>query len=169
MAATPPSQSPPGWYPDPGGSSQERWWDGSSWTEHLRGGAPAPAFAGAPPSTEGDRGIATLAHLSSLIALVIGFAFIGPLVIWAVKKDDPYVRAHAAEALNFTLSWTLWGIVGGILAVVVVVVTFGVGVLAVIPIAIGVAIWGLVLVILAAMKANRGEMYRYPLTIRFVS
>ena len=29
-------QPPPGWYLDPGGSSHQRWWDGKTWTEHLR-------------------------------------------------------------------------------------------------------------------------------------
>lgn len=34
----------PGWYPDPAGSPQQRWWDGASWTDHLA----APAFAQGP-------------------------------------------------------------------------------------------------------------------------
>ena len=33
-----------GWYPDPGGSSAQRYFDGSSWTDHLSGPAPAPGL-----------------------------------------------------------------------------------------------------------------------------
>lgn len=29
-----------GWYPDPAGSPQERWWDGRGWSDHLRPTAP---------------------------------------------------------------------------------------------------------------------------------
>jgi uncharacterized Tic20 family protein len=172
MAATPPPntpQTPPGWYADPGGSSQQRWWDGNQWTDHLQGASPAFSTTGTAVATDSSRGIATLAHLSALIAIVIGFVFVGPLVVYLAKKDDPYVRAHAAEALNFNLSWMLWSFAFGLIAIVGIVVTLGVGVLVIIPLAIAAGIAWLVLVIVAAMKANNGEMYRYPLTIRFVS
>lgn len=37
--------TPPGWHPDPGhtgdGPRQERWWDGSAWTDEVRAAAPA--------------------------------------------------------------------------------------------------------------------------------
>ncbi|MYZ39678.1 DUF2510 domain-containing protein [Streptomyces sp. SID4917] len=52
--------TPPGWYPDPGhsgdGPQQERWWDGSAWTDELRATSTAewapptaPPYPGSPP------------------------------------------------------------------------------------------------------------------------
>ena len=158
-SATPPT--PPGWYPDPGGGPQQRYWDGAQWTDTLApGGTPSPA---APGST----GWAVLAHLSALVALVVGFVFVGPLIVYLLKKDDdPFVRRHAAEALNFNLSWTIYGVVGGFVLVLLIIFVVG---LLLIPLAIAAGIAWFVLVILAAIKANNGEEYRYPLTIRFLS
>jgi hypothetical protein len=36
-----PGETPAGWYADPGGGGQQRYWDGAGWTEHLAGAAPA--------------------------------------------------------------------------------------------------------------------------------
>ncbi|MGI5378529.1 DUF2510 domain-containing protein [Streptomyces sp. CA-251387] len=54
--ATPPqfTVAPPGWYPDPGQTSEgpllERWWDGTAWTEHRRQG---DMYQGWPPHAPG--------------------------------------------------------------------------------------------------------------------
>jgi uncharacterized Tic20 family protein len=165
MASTPPPSTPnapPGWYPDPAGSAQQRYWDGHRWTDALAAGVP-PATG---PAGSSSYGWAALAHLSALVAIFVGFVFVGPLVVYLLKKDDPFVRRHAAEALNFNLSVTLYAIVGGFVMVILIIFLVG---LLLIPVAIAAGIAWFVLVIVAGLKANNGEEYRYPLTIRFVS
>jgi uncharacterized Tic20 family protein len=153
----------PGWYPDPGGSGSHRYWDGTRWTDALSSAIPV---AGPHVSRDDSRNFALAAHLSALLSLFVGFPFIGPLVIYLMKKDDAFVRAHAAEALNFNLSVMLYGVVLGILGLVLLIVVVGIFVwLLLIPLFFA---W-LVLTIVAAVKAGQGETYRYPLTIRFVS
>jgi len=70
-----------------------------------------------------------------------------------------YVRAHAVESLNFNLTWLLYAIIGVALAFLLIGI----------PILIALGIAYLVLVIIASVRANNGEFFRYPLTIRFVS
>ncbi len=159
--APPPAAA--GWYPDPGGSGSHRYWDGTRWTDALSSAIPP---AGPQNARDDSRNFALGAHLSALLALFIGLPFIGPLVIWLIKKDDPFVRAHAAEALNFNLSVMLYGVVLVIVGLLLLIVVVGILVwLLLIPLGIA---W-LVLVCIAATKAGQGSTYRYPLTIRFVS
>lgn len=159
--AAPPA-GPAGWYPDPGGSGSHRYWDGARWTDALSSAIPP---AGAHNARDDSNNFALAAHLSAILSLFIGFTFIGPLVIWAVKKDDPFVRAHAAEALNFNLSVLLYGAILVVAGLVLLIVVVGIPVwLLLIPLGIA---W-LVFVCIAAAKAGQGRPYRYPLTIRFV-
>lgn len=160
----------PGWYPtDDGG---QRWWDGHAWTKHVVPPPPAapppPRVPSAPTSaatgvvSADERGMATLAHVTGIFA-----SFLGPLVIYLLKKDDaPFVRHHAAEALNFSISVAVYSIVLGIVGAILLLVVVGVVFLLALPV-IGVV--AVVLHIVAAVAANRGEHYRYPLTIRLVS
>ncbi|MBK5306570.1 MAG: DUF4870 domain-containing protein [Frankiaceae bacterium] len=128
--------TPPAWNPPPPGWEQ-----------------PPPQW-GAQPQAE-DTTWAVLAHLS-----FFAFGLIAPLVIYLVKKDESaFTRHHAAEALNFHITFTIAAIVSGILILVLI----GVLLLVVIFIA------GAVYAILAALAAGRREPYRYPLTLRFVS
>lgn len=116
---------------------------------------------GAPgmPSSE-DRTGALLAHLSAFAGCVVPFGHIGgPLVMWLVKKDQsPFVADQALEALNFQITMTIAFAVSLVLMFVLVgfVTT---------PI---LAVAWLVLVVVAAVKANEGQRYRYPFTLRLV-
>ena len=101
-----------------------------------------------------------LAHLSTLVGLIVPFGtIVGPLVVWLMKKDTmPFVADQGKEALNFNITVLIAMIVGGILTLVLI------GVL--VMIVVGIA-W-LVLSIIAALAANKGESYRYPFTLRLV-
>ena len=106
------------------------------------------------------------AHLTALAALVIGLPFIGPLIVYSVKKENPFVLRHATEALNFNLSIMLYTAVLAAVTIVLLVVLVGI---LLIPLFIVLFCGWIVLVIVASVAASRGEEYRYPLTIRFIS
>ena len=158
----PPPAAAPGWYPDPEGSGTLRYWDGTRWTDALSSAVPP---AGPPTARADTRTWALAAHLSALLCLFIGFPFVGPLVVYLVKRDDPFVRRHAAEALNFNLSVMLYAIALGIATIVGLLFIVG---LLLLPLFLVLAIVWIVFLCLAAAKAGQGEEYRYPLTIRFV-
>jgi uncharacterized Tic20 family protein len=111
------------------------------------------------------------AHLSALAGGLLTSAiggwgfFIGPLVIWLMKKDTmPFVADQAKEALNFNIT------VSGIFVILLILslLTLGIGFLVTAPIMLIIGIAALVFIIIAAMKANQGIAYRYPLTLRLV-
>jgi uncharacterized protein len=159
----------PGWYPDPQNPGAQRYWDGTRWTEQVSGAqAPAPTAPATPTTTDADaRQWAMFAHLSALAALFIGLPFVGPLLIYMIKKDDhPFIADQAREALNFNLSFFIYEVVGGIVTFVLILVLIG---LLLIPVLIALFVAWIVLVIVAAMKANNGEPYRYPLTLRLIN
>jgi uncharacterized Tic20 family protein len=125
------------------------------------GGPPAGGPPGQPPlSADQERLWGMLAHLLSFVAAYIALGFVAPLVVLLVfGPRSAYVRAQAVESLNFNLSWLLYAIVAGILVII------GIGLL--ILLALGIAY--VVLVIIASVRANNGQLFRYPLTIRFMS
>lgn len=109
------------------------------------------------------------AHLSAFVGAWVALAFVGPLVIWLIRKDqDPFVEHHAKEALNFNLTVLLVAVVGGLAGVLLSLITLGIGLFLLVPLAAAIAIGWLVLTIIAAIRASNGDGYRYPFTIRFV-
>ncbi|SES14491.1 hypothetical protein SAMN05216199_2182 [Pedococcus cremeus] len=105
------------------------------------------------PSDERTWSIA--AHLSPFLASFVGLPFLGPLVIYLVFRDrGPFVRHHAAQALNFQIIVAI----GLLISIPLMFVVIGIFT----AIAIGIA--AIVLQIVAAIEANNGKWYRYPLT-----
>jgi uncharacterized Tic20 family protein len=105
---------------------------------------------------------ASLCHIVALSGLIgngVGFV-LGPLVVWLIKKDEyPFVEEQGKEAINFQITMVIAAIVSGILTVVIV----GFFLL----VAVGIVM--IAFPIVAAVKTSRGEHYRYPFTIRFIS
>ena len=134
---------------------------------------PPPSGGGRHPSgIEADqRQWAMFAHLSAIAGAILtsgvgGWGtFLGPLIIWLVKKDTmPFVDDQAKEALNFNITvaivfFALW---------VLVFVTLGIGLVIAIPAWFVIGIAWLVFTIIAAIKANDGIAYRYPFSVRLV-
>ncbi|MEV7968386.1 DUF4870 domain-containing protein [Sphaerisporangium sp. NPDC088356] len=113
-----------------------------------------PGRYGPRPGTD-DTTLSMLAHLLGLLT-----SFMGPLILYLVKKDEsPYVRDQSAEALNFQLTLFI------AYAVCFVLAFFIIGILLMLVVWVG----SLIFMIMAAVAANRGENYRYPMNIRFVS
>ena len=132
-----------------------------------------PAYQPAPAAASSTRAWEVLCHLSSIVGL-LGVPFgniLGPLIVWLVKRDaSPGVDAHGKESLNFHISWTLYAIVAGAISTALILI--GIGILMWIVLAPLLAIgWlsMLILVVIGSIKASNGELYRYPLTIRFLS
>lgn len=151
--------TPPGWYHD---GREMRWWDGNAWGPS----APTQQTGGT------DKMLPVLVHLGAFFG-----GFILPLIVYLIERDkNEFTRHHAAEALNFQITvgivsigtWlvSFLGIVGA--------VGFGNSDAPPGPFFVGFALmfvamfasWGLG--ILGALKAGRGEWWRYPVAFRFV-
>ncbi len=129
---------------------------------------PSKTVQDSPPSKETSKDarmwgmICHLAALAGIVVPVIG-CIIGPLIIWQIKKEEfPFVDKQGKEAVNFQISMSLYLLVSAILWIPLSFVCIGV----VIPVAISLV--DLIFLLIAAVKANDGEHYRYPLSIRFI-
>jgi uncharacterized Tic20 family protein len=102
-----------------------------------------------------DKNIATITHLGGIV-----FSFIPALIVWLLKKDESaYLTEQSKEALNFQITVLLAQFIAGILVWLLIGIVL-------LPI-----IWliNIVLCIIAAISASKGEFYRYPLTLRLIN
>jgi uncharacterized Tic20 family protein len=121
-------------------------------------------------SDQSARDLVLAAHLSALVGLVGVPSPLGPLVVWLVKREaHPFVDDQGKEALNFNLSAFLYAVGITVVGFVLSVVTLGIGLILFVPVFLAAFVAWVVLVVVAATRASKGERYRYPLTIRFVS
>ena len=112
--------------------------------------------------SQDDKTMAMIAQLSGILA-----GFIGPLVIWLINKDKTdkdWLITEAKEALNFNI--TLAIVYVGL--TILTMVTLGIAGLLTGPLMLLIWIASIVLFIMAGMKNNNGESYRYPFAIRLI-
>jgi uncharacterized protein len=122
---------------------------------------PPPPLPASSTSSE-IRNWCVLCHASALSGLffhLIGF-LIGPLIVWLIKRDSsPEIDAAGKESLNFQISMLIYHVIALVLCFVLIGI----------PILIALWIADVVFVIIASVKTSNGEVFRYPLTIRFIS
>lgn len=95
--------------------------------------------------------------------------FVGPLVLWLVKRDESkFIDHHGKEVINFKITMVIVSLGLGVVAVPVIFFTFGIGMLIVLPLVMALGIYGLVMEIIGAVKANNGEYYEFPISIRLI-
>jgi uncharacterized protein len=119
--------------------------------------APAYGVQGAAPAMLSPQDEKVWSLGVHLLCLVGGF--IAPLIIWLVFKGrGPFLEHHAKEALNFQITVAIALVASFVLMFLLVGFVL---LLVLLP-------WMLIMPILAAVKANNGEWFRYPLTLRLV-
>ena len=106
-------------------------------------------------------------HLSVLSAFIIPFGnLLGPFLVWQLKKNEiPSVEAHAKAALNFQLTILIALVVGAAMAFILAFVCVG---YLLFPLLGLIALCGIILPIIAGVRANDGVDFKYPYTIEFL-
>ena len=99
-----------------------------------------------------------LSALSIYVGIPLG-NIVAPLVIWLIRRDEfPFADEQGKELVNFQISMTLYGIIAGLLCFILI----GFVLLPALLVA------NIILIIIATIRANRGEGYRYPWTMRLI-
>lgn len=110
--------------------------------------------------TQEERQMGLFLHLSQLANIIIPLAgVILPIVLWQTQKDKmPALDAHGKMVVN----WLISSIIYAVISVVLMIVLVGFITM------MAVAVMGIVFPIIGAIKANNGELWEYPLTIKFL-
>lgn len=110
--------------------------------------------------SETERNWAMLCHLSAFAGFFFPFGgIIGPIICWLTRRDDSvWVNINGKNSLNFQLSMLLYIV----LAIPLIFIVIG------IPIIIMLGTLKVICIIIASVKAGKGELFSYPLLIPFI-
>ncbi|MDD4550497.1 MAG: DUF4870 domain-containing protein, partial [Syntrophomonadaceae bacterium] len=124
-----------------------------------------------------EKGWATGCHLAGL-AILTGIPManiIAPLIVWLIKKNEyEFVDLQGKEALNFQISMSIYAGIVFLLFMLGIIeasgggLFFGYANFSLMSLVFVIGLVDLIFAIIAGIKASNGEMYRYPLTIRFI-
>jgi uncharacterized Tic20 family protein len=166
-ASYPPPPAPYGSYPQQ--AAGQAYGSGAAPAPEPGGNYAAPGFPnqptpypvqpgyGYPPAVQQGGPDTTAASMSHWLGILIGF--LGPLIIMLTKgEQDPFVKANAVEALNFQITLAIGYVISFLLTFVLI------GIIGYIAL----PIIGIVYSVLGALAANKGQVYRYPFSIRLV-
>ncbi|QSQ15988.1 DUF4870 domain-containing protein [Myxococcus landrumensis] len=116
-------------------------------------------ITGSPMLSQDDKTMGLVAHIGTILANFVGLGFAVPLVLMLTKgKESSFVREHAVESLNFQITV----FIAGIIAAATSCLFIG---LLIAPVVLIVA---LVFPVIAGLKANEGQAYKYPFALRLV-
>lgn len=106
-------------------------------------------------------------HLSALAGLFLPAGnVLGPLLVWQIKKAEfPSVEIHGRAALNFQLTIVIAMVVGIGLAIALSFVCIG---WLLIPVVLLLGVAGMVFAVIAGLKANEGQLYQYPYSLKLL-
>jgi uncharacterized protein len=110
--------------------------------------------------SETERNWSMLCHLSAFAGFFFPFGgIIGPLICWLTRRDESsWVNQNGKASLNFQLSMLLYMV----LAIPLCFIIIG------IPIIMVLGTLKVVCIIIASVRAPKGELFRYPLVIPFI-
>jgi len=110
--------------------------------------------------SEKERNWSMLCHLSGFASFFFPFGgVIGPLVCWLSKRDESvWLNLNGRNSLNFQLSVLLYTV----LAIPLCFIIIG------IPIILALVLLKVICIIIASVKASKGQLFRYPLSIPFI-
>jgi uncharacterized Tic20 family protein len=110
--------------------------------------------------SETERNWAMLCHLSAFAGFFFPFGgVIGPLICWLTRRDESsWVNINGKAALNFQLSMLLYMILISPLCLILIGI----------PIIVFLVFLKVICIIIASVKAPKGELFRYPLVIPFI-
>ena len=124
-------------------------------------GAPGAAITAEP----GEIQMGTVAHLLGLTTLVGIPGFVGPLVLWLIKKEQSaFINDQAKEALNFQISALI--LIIPVVLVCFVLAPFTCGISLFVPLAVSIVY--ILMMVRAALATGKGVSYRYRFAIRLI-